>query len=85
MANIGEKYVEACGRQLHQGIRIENKGRTDFTSSKKLPHEQLTDKPKIVPVCYNCKKEHLISDFKFPKKTTPNQEFKCFGCGKILH
>ena len=55
MAKIGEKYLEAHGRQLHQGMRIVNKGNTDFTSKKKLPQGQSTDKPKTVPICYNCK------------------------------
>ena len=82
MAKIGEKYLEGRGRQFHQVMRIYNKGRTDYSSNKILPHEQSTDKPKTVPVCYNCKKEgHHGSECKFPKKTSSNQEFKGFGCG----
>ena len=57
MAKIGEKYLEARGGLLHQGMRIGHKGRTDVTSNKKLPQQQSTDKPKTVRVCYNYMKE----------------------------
>ena len=69
MAKIGERFLEARGRQLHQGAKGDHKGRNEV---KKSSSEQATDKSKPTGlICYNCKKEgHISKDCKFLIKET---------------
>ena len=80
MTKIGEKYLEARGRKLHQ-VR-----KTDVYNKKTPYQEQANDKSKNIPICYNCNKTgHLSKDGKAPKKIHLNSDLKCFGCGKTRH
>ena len=55
MVQIGERDLEARGRQLHHGAKGDHKGRSQV---KKSSSEQATDKSKETGlICYKCKKE----------------------------
>ena len=80
MARIGEKFLEARGRQLYQGGRPDNRVKEDYTSDKKP-----TELFKGTLTCLHCKKTgHLAKDCKRPSVGS-RTEFKCYSCGKPGH
>ena len=69
MAKIGEKYLEARRRKLHQ-VR-----KTDVYNKKTPYQEQANDKSKNIPICYNCNEiGHISKDCKAPKKIHLNSD-----------
>ena len=74
MAKMGERFLEARGRQPHQGAKGDHKGRNEV---KKSSSEEATDKSKATGrVCYNCKKEgHISNEYKFLKKPSNGSAF----------
>ena len=87
LSKIAEQYLKARGGQLHQGWRLENKGKYDPNNNRKpfQPTATESDPPKTGMNCYNCKQPgHIANNCKAPKKEF-NPDIKCQGCGKKGH